>query len=133
MTVSIEVLAEAHLRSPALQFLLEGIPPPFLLGLEACGGLARAVLCNGETVGFLSVTPEREAMIAIHPDYQGQGIATAALALARDVAVNEKAMTWVSAMAMAGRPSSGLLAKFGAVEVDRSGEVILYSIVLANV
>ena len=133
MTVSIEVLAEAHLRSPALQFLLEGIPPPFLLGLEACGGLARAVLCNGETVRFLSLTPEREAMIAIHPDYQGQGIATAALALARDVAVNEKAMTWVSAMAMAGRPSSGLLAKFGAVEVDRSGEVILYRIVLADV
>ncbi len=72
-------------------------------------------------------------MIAIHPDHQRKGIATAALALARDVAVNEKAMTRVSAMAKAGRPSSDLLAKFGAVEVDRSGEVILYSIVLANV
>ena len=70
MTVSIEILAEAHLRSPALRFLLKGIPPPFLLELEAGGGQARAVLCNGETVGFLSVTPEREAMIAIHPDHQ---------------------------------------------------------------
>ena len=133
MTVSIEALAEAHLRSPALRFLLEGIPPPFLLGLESGGGLARAVLCNGETVGFLSVTPERDAMIAIHPDHQHKGIATAALALARDVAVNEKAMTRVSAMAKAGRSSGGLLAKFGAVEVDRSGEVILYRIVLADV
>ena len=122
----------AHLRSRALRVLLEGIPPPFLLGLEADGGLARAVSVAGETVGFLNVTPEREAMIAIHPDHQGKGVATAALTLARDIALNEKAMHWVSAMAGTGRPSSGLLARFGAVEVDRSGDVIRYHIVLAD-
>ena len=132
MTVSIEVLTPAHLRSPALQLLLEGIPPPFLLGLEADGGLARAVILDGETVGFLSVTLEREAMIAIHPDHQGQGVATAALTLARDIALNEKAIDWVSAMARSGRPGSGLLAKFGAVEVDRSGDIILYRVALAD-
>ncbi len=57
MTVSIEVLAEAHRRSPALRLLLEGIPPPFLLVLrQAAAWLARSC-AMGETVAFLGFTP----------------------------------------------------------------------------
>lgn len=132
MTVSIEPLTAEHLDSPALQFLLRGLPPARIAPLETSGGIAQAILHNGTIVGVLTVTVEREAMIAIHPDYQRKGIALAAVDLAKSVAA-ERGITWIIARAMVGRPSNGLLDKFGAVETGRTEHEIFYRIELPHV
>ncbi|WP_093289068.1 hypothetical protein [Pseudoxanthomonas sp. CF125] len=131
MTVSLESLRREHLDSPALQFLLPGLPPEAILPLETIGGIAQAILYDEITVGILTVTLQHEAMIAIHPDYQRKGIALASLVLAKSVAVR-RGITWVIAKARIGRPSNGLLAKFGAVETSRKDDEVFYRVDFAD-
>lgn len=131
MITTIEPLEQRHLNSPALASLLWNVPYEQFVLLEKGGGMAQAILFNGITVGIVTVDPNREARIAIHSDYQRRGIASAALPLAKAVAV-QRAITWITAKTQVDRPSNRLLAKLGAVETRRTGKEVFYRVDLVG-
>src|SRR5580700_3094756 len=100
MIVTIEPLTSAHLRTSALRFLLGPGPPRKILSIEPRGGLARAISCDAEVVGLVTVMPDSaEVMIAIHPGRHRRGIATEALRQVFSVARDEKHIEKVVARA----------------------------------
>lgn len=127
MNVSLEPLKEEHFDSPSIICILRNLPPSSLLRLESTGGMAQAVNFDGKVVGVIIVTPDREAMIGIDPSYHGQGIGTAALSLAKSIAI-ARSISSVTASALIGRNSNRLLAKFGAYELSRTDSEIRYRI-----
>jgi RimJ/RimL family protein N-acetyltransferase len=133
MTVTIEPLAQCHISNPKIKHMLQGAPAEMYWHYDANGGIARVVLRDGDAVGLVAVTPDLEAIIAIHPDYYRQGIATAALLLVMDIAAHDRGMSFLNATTLENAFSNGLLAKLGASEVGRKGPEIFYRIDLPQV
>ncbi len=127
MNVSLEPFKKEHFDSPSIKLILPNFPLSSLLVLESSGGMAQAVNFDGKVVGVIIVTSSREAMIGIDPSYHRQGIGTAALSLAKSIAI-ARSISSVTASALIGRTSNRLLEKFGACELSRTDSEIRYRI-----
>ncbi|HHA2749254.1 TPA: GNAT family N-acetyltransferase [Stenotrophomonas maltophilia] len=127
MSVSIEPLKEEHFDTDTLRLLLRGIPSEYILPLEQNGGMAQAVNFKGTLVGVITVMQNGEAMIGIDPSHHRQGIASAALMLAKPVAIS-RSIRSITAKTRIGSASNRLLTKFGARELKRSDSEIWYRV-----
>jgi RimJ/RimL family protein N-acetyltransferase len=124
MSISLEPISADHLDSPALRAL--GASHPEMLGIEPNGGLARAILLDGEIVGLIVVLmPAAEPMIAVHHPFSNKGIATEAITLMLPLA-RALGLKKLSFKTKIDRASGALALKFGAREVGRSASEICW-------
>jgi GNAT superfamily N-acetyltransferase len=131
MVVSIEPLTSNHLSLDAVKSLFPHGVPSEVLNVEAGGGVARAILCDGEVVGTVIVIQgSGELMMAIDAPYRRRGIATEALRQVLAVSRDDKGFEKLTATTQIGKPSNSLLALFGAVEVNRTLTEINYEVPL---
>lgn len=131
VALSLEPLTEEHFSSPVLNDLLRTPSIDLrrdLIDLEQDGFLGRAIVVASVVVGMLTVFPNGEASIVIHPDHQKKGYATEAARLAKDIVLSEKKFRSATARTRIGRPSNQLLERFGAVEIQRTATEVFYKI-----